>query len=164
MGAEPRESEMKAAFLHTFAQFVSYPADRFQESSSPFHLCMFEDGSVTEVLERLTIGKRVGKHKILIKRLRQDDAVTSCHLLFVGRSAESRVAALLDEAEGAGVLTISELDGFCEQGGIVRFWVQQNPSATVQVGIRFEVNVDANERSRLRISSKVLRHARLMHE
>ena len=102
MAAEPMEVELRAAFLHTFAQFVSYPADRFQESSSPFQLCMFEDGSVTEILERLTIGKRVGKYKILIKRLSQDDAVTSCHLLFVGRSAESRVAALLGEAEGAG--------------------------------------------------------------
>ena len=158
------EVELRAAFLHTFAQFVSYPPDRFPESSSPFRLCMFGGGSVTEALEEVTRGKSVGDHKVLITPLEQEDDVTSCHLLFVGRSAEGRIAELLGAAEVAGVLTISELDGFCEQGGMVRFWIHRNPAAAIRVGVRFEVNMDANERSGLQISSKVLRHARLLRD
>ena len=153
---------MKAAFLQTFSQFVRYPEDRFPVPSSPFRLCVVGDGAMKKVLERVTSGKSVGDRQILITRFGHDDDVTSCHLLYVGPSAEGQAASLLAEADGTGVLTISELDGFCEQGGIVRFWVQREPSATVKSGIRFEVNVDANERSGLRISSKVLRHARLL--
>ena len=153
---------MKAAFLHTFARFVDYPPDRFQESRSPFYLCTFENDSVKETLDEVTRGQSVDGHRILTKLLGQDDDVTSCHILFVGRSSEDQIASILNAVEGAGVLTISELDGFCEQGGIVKFWVQPNPDATAQAGIRFEVNMDANERSGLHISSKVLRHARLL--
>lgn len=55
-------------------------------------------------------------------------------------------------AKGAAdspVLTVGERDNFAQDGGMIGFCLEQNK-------IRFEINLDAAERAKLRISSRLL--------
>ena len=57
---------------------------------------------------------------------------------------------------GSGpVLTVGEMPEFAEKGGVIRFKVEQDR-------IRLEINVAAAARSRLRISSQLLKLARIV--
>jgi len=51
------------------------------------------------------------------------------------------------------VLTIGEIDGFLETGGIINFILEQKK-------LVFEVNLVAGKRAKLEISSKLLRIAK----
>ena len=84
------------------------------------------------------------------------DAWPACHLLFVAEAETRRSAGGLSAVKTLPVLTVSDGKGFSQEGGIIEFYVDG-------VTIRFAINVDAAERSRLRISSRLLALARVVH-
>ena len=56
-----------------------------------------------------------------------------------------------------GILTVGETEGFATQGGIVNFKVEGGR-------VRLEINIEAAERAKLRISSKVLSLAAIVKD
>jgi hypothetical protein len=54
-----------------------------------------------------------------------------------------------------GILTVGETEGFAAQGGIVNFRLEGGR-------VRLEINIEAAERAKLRISSKVLSLAQIV--
>jgi hypothetical protein len=59
---------------------------------------------------------------------------------------------------GSPVLTVGEADRFLADGGLIRFFLEANRL------VRFEVNLPAVERTPLKISSKLLRLAKVVGE
>ena len=64
---------------------------------------------------------------------------------------------LIHRLGDASVLTVGEIDRFAQQGGILRLQLEENM-------IRFEVNVDAAERARIKVSSKILKIGRIVRD
>jgi len=52
-------------------------------------------------------------------------------------------------ASGNAVLTVGESEHFVQEGGIIGFCLEQNK-------IRFEINLEAAEKAKLKISAKLL--------
>jgi hypothetical protein len=75
--------------------------------------------------------------------------------VFICDSETDRLPAILKSLESAPVLTVGEMTEFAERGGVICFKVEQDR-------IRLEINVAAAERSRLRISSQLLKLARIV--
>lgn len=70
-------------------------------------------------------------------------------MLFISRSEDRRLAVLLANLRNAPVLTVGEADDFLGAGGMIRFCLEGNK-------VRFEINREAAESARLRISSQLL--------
>ncbi len=75
--------------------------------------------------------------------------------MWVSRSEESHLPAILTELKGQSILTVSDAAGFCKDGGIVRFVMEQNK-------IHFRINPDTAKASHLTVSSKLLRLAEIV--
>ena len=69
------------------------------------------------------------------------------------RSQAARAPALIRDVGALPVLTVGESAGFLRGGGVVNLVVDSGK-------VRFDVNLQAAEARRLRISSKLLRVAR----
>lgn len=140
------EYGVKAAFLYNFTKFVEWPsgADR-----GDLVLCVFGDDPFGSGLDRLTQGERLDGRRLVVRRPAETGALKSCHVLFVSRSERARVREILASVEDAPVLTVADLDGFLDQGGMIDLVLEQNK-------VRFQVRQDVAERSRLKISSKLL--------
>ena len=76
-------------------------------------------------------------------------------LLFIGSSDRQRVNRLLAGVRDRPVLTIAELPGFTDFGGIINLYRADDR-------LRFEVNLGAAKRAGLAISSRLLRLARIV--
>jgi YfiR/HmsC-like len=76
-------------------------------------------------------------------------------VLFVGRRDAARLRRVLVELKDGPILTVGESDGFVEQGGMIGFLLVDNK-------VRFEINVQAAEQAKLRISSRRLLLAKLV--
>jgi hypothetical protein len=76
-------------------------------------------------------------------------------MLFISRSERDRVAGILADLNDAPVVTISEINQFALRGGIINFYNEGDK-------IRFEINPSAAERKGLRISSQLLKRARIV--
>src|SRR5271165_6838153 len=145
----------KARFLFNFAKFVEWPPGSFSQANDPIRLCLFGVDPFAGAVERAVQGKTVGGRILRVEHPRDANQARGCHLLFVGEQQKPNPARL--HGYGLGVLTVGESSDFARVGGIVGFVQRQNRVA-------FEINLQAANRSRLKISSKLLRLARIVSD
>lgn len=148
--------DLEAAFLFSFIKFVEWPPDAFQTVNAPLTFGVLGDDFVGYSLNGLVRGKAINGRPLQVYHLRNGDDLTRVHMLFVRESDGSRAADVMKRLNGSTVLTVSNLKGFCELGGMIRLFVEDNR-------VRFEVNLDAAEQARLKVSSRVLALAKTVH-
>lgn len=151
-GAHAQQSDeyrVKAAFLFHFAQLVDWPVPAPGTENTPLTVCTIGQDSFGGDLEATLRGKSIGTHVLQIRRLKQPQEVQGCQLLFVGGRDRRQVAPVLAAIKDEAVLTVGESDDFVHQGGMIGFCMENNK-------VRFDINVDAAARVKLKISSRLL--------
>jgi hypothetical protein len=66
------------------------------------------------------------------------------------------VPEILGSLQGFSVLTVSDIDGFAEEGGVIQFVIEEDR-------VRFVINLEAASRAKLKINSKLLALARVIN-
>ena len=156
-GAENNDSyRVKAAFLYNFAKFVEWPDAAFKTASEPLSICIAGENPFGDSLERAVQGKAAGTHPFLIRVISDVQQAGACQILFVPDSERKRFAAT-DLPRTGGLLTVGETGGFAAQGGVVNFKIEGGH-------VRFQINLDAAERQKLVISSKLLSLAEVLRK
>jgi len=140
-------TEVKAAIVSSFAQFIEWPSGAIP-ATAPLLLCVVNDSAVADAVERTIQGRSVGGHSLAVKSLASDASVAGCQVVYIAGSNPKRS---LDAVAGAGAraFTVGESSDFTTVGGMVRLFRRSDR-------LRFEVNVDAVQRSGLKLSSRVL--------
>lgn len=150
------EYQLKAAFLFNFAKFIDWPQTAFAESKAPFAICVFGKDPFGDSLDQALANKTVGDHPIAIQRTRDKAELRKCHIVFVSASETEHIAEIKESLRGTSVLLVGESGGFAESGGMIEF--------TLDGGhVRFTINPDAAEEANLKISSKLLALAKIVH-
>lgn len=147
---------MKAAFLYNFAKFVEWPAGTFATERAPIVIGVLGDDPLGAALEQAVQGKTVNGRALVVKRLKTLP-LPVCHILFITASERKRASQFIEGLLGQPVLTVGETEQFAQSGGLVNFFIEDNK-------VRFEINVDNAERSRIKISAKLLSLARVVRD
>lgn len=145
------EADVKAAYLFNFTRFVEWP-DGTPPAAAPFRLCVVADRTMTELIERTMTGEAVKGHTSETAVPASIEEARRCQILFVGRTEMSRVRPMLAALRGHPVLTVSDAARFADTGGMIEF-------VRIDEHVRFRVNLEAAKRSRIAISSRLLRVA-----
>ncbi len=153
--ASASEYQIKAAFLYNFSRLTNWPNENTAAPAS-LNLCVIGENPFGDALESLS-GKTVRNRSLVIHAPEKAEDQKACHLVFIGRTEQARTAEILASLEYRPVLTVSDSDGFTEQGGIIELKL-------VERKVRFEINIDAAERAGLVISSKLLNLATIVHD
>jgi hypothetical protein len=153
--AKPGEYEVKAAFLINFIKFIEWPEDR--TSSGPTcSVCILGDNPFGAALKTIQ-DKTVGGKRVTTKQCKDAEDIKGCQILFISASEKSRLGNILAEVGNSGILTVGDMKGFAQAGGVIQFVIEEDK-------IHFIINADAADRSKLRISSKLLRLAHTYRE
>ena len=146
------ELEVKAAMLYNFTKFVDWPVKSFPSPSSPFVIVVVGSDPMKQVLEALLHEKSVNDRSIQVLKAATPGAIKEAQIVYIARSEKRRIGEFLAGLKGSHALTVSEVEGFAQHGGIVA--LEQSDGK-----IRFEVNVSMAQQAGLTISSKLLRLA-----
>jgi hypothetical protein len=149
------EYEVKAAFLYNFTKFTDWPPKAFSSSNAPMVIGIVGEDPFGKTIDDVVSGEVVAGHPLIVKRLRPDDDLRSCHVLFISRSEKERLLDVLRQLKGNPVLSVSEISGFAEQGGMVNFQLANKT-------VKMEINQAAAEQAGLQISAKLLKLARVV--
>jgi YfiR/HmsC-like len=147
----PTEYDVKAAYLYNFGKFVRWPAATVS-TDSDFSICVLGSDPFGATLDKIVAGELVDGRKLAIVRIENASAARNCRILFVGRSEQGRAASILSSLAHSPVLTVSDMPGFTDRGGIIEFVMQGDK-------VRFQVNLAAAERAGLNMSSELLKVA-----
>ena len=147
------EYRVKALFLYNFAKFVEWPN---AISGDAICIGIVGDDPFGEALAQTIAGKTVNGRAFVVKRLKLQET-RQCQIVFVAASERKRIHTVLEAVVGSAVLTVGDMHGFAQAGGVINFEI-------VDSRVRFEVNIDAAERARLKLSSKLLSLAKIVRE
>lgn len=147
-GGEP-ESRVKAAFLYRFLGYVEWPPGAAGDSNSPITIGVFDADHIAAELSQITAGRTVKGRSLAVKRIREGDPLTGLQVLFIGQSDAARLGQLLKMAQPRSILTVTETDGALAQGSVINFKM-------IEGRIRFEVSLEAADKSNLKLSSRML--------
>jgi hypothetical protein len=144
------EHEVRAAFLYQFARYVNWP--NLPGTSTPFVICVFGEDPFGSALDDAVKGKHISDRPVAIKRIIGPAEMRECKVLFVSRSADDSLAAILKALTGQQVLTVGEGPQFTRRGGIVAFTFEDRK-------VRFIINLAAARAAQLNLSSQLIRIA-----
>ncbi|WP_224984097.1 YfiR family protein [Geomonas agri] len=157
LGAEaPQEYQVKGAMVYNMAKYIEWPTDAFSGSGAPLVVCSLGRGPFTAALEQYR-GKTVLGHPLHVKRVQPGEDLGECHLLVVSGVEKRYLAGILDQARKRSLLTVSDHPDFARLGGMIGL-------VEIEGRVRFEINVKAAQQSRFRISSQLLKLARIVRE
>ncbi len=148
-GAEPLEPRVKAAFLYKFASYVEWPESAFGQPEAPFTIAVVGADPIASELKQAVAGRRVNDRPIAVKQLRPGESIVGAHILFLGNSVTPQLGSLLKAARPFPVLTVTESEGALAEGSVINF-------VMVDQRIRFEISRESANRSKLRLSSRLL--------
>ena len=149
-----QEYLVKAAFLFNFTKFVDWPSESFKDNAAPIKLYILGDDPFGEALDTIR-DKTVKGRRLVIKRCQKVEELEGAHLLFISASEKGRVNQILQSLKNTPVLTISETERFGQMGGIINF-------ITVENKVQFEINSEQAQQNKLKISSQLLKLARIV--
>jgi len=147
------ESEVKAALLYNFTQFVEWPPESFATPDTPLVIGILGHDPFGRALDELVEHETVAGHRIAVVRFREAEEAASSHLLYISASERGEIGAIMKRLQGRPILTVAEFDPFLERGGVVQLHRGANNK------VRLRVNLAAAKEASLTLSAKLLRVA-----
>ena len=151
-----QEYNVKAAFLFNFANFIEWPDRAFPSKEASFVVGVLGDNPFGNALNALR-AKNIQGRKVEIRNYSKAEDILGCQILFISGSGQGNLNPNMKSLKGIPILTVSDQDGFCQQGGMINL---------IPVGNRigFEVNEYAARQAGIKISSQLLKLARKIVE
>ncbi|MEM1448883.1 MAG: YfiR/HmsC family protein [Planctomycetota bacterium] len=149
------EYELKAAFLYNFARYTKWPDDAFETKKSPFVVAVVGEDLFGKHLEETFRKRTVRGRRIVIRRYEKAKDIKTAHILVLGKLGSEERKRCLKEVDGRPVLTVADTGGVEKSGAVLGFFVDKKR-------IRFEIAPSRVKEARLKMSSQLLRLARIV--
>lgn len=154
--AQP-EYELKARFLLQFPEFVSWPnGSALNDPTRPFVILVLGDSPFGDRLDQMAVGRKVQGHPVEIRYSSDLEALDSCQMVFICASERRRLSAIAARAAAHSVLTVSDTEGFGEQGVVINLFIESRLP-------RFEINRGAAKSADLSLSAQLVGLARKVY-
>ena len=143
------EAAVQAAFVFNFARFTEWPTSAFSGKTSPLNHCLFgQREALAHALGKLS-ERPVQGHPLRFIQIDRLEDLKSCQLVFMAEPDIKRRAQALQALLGQPTLTVSDLDGFAREGGMI---------GLMRVGtrLRFEINRAQSQKAGLRLAADLL--------
>jgi hypothetical protein len=148
------EYEVKAAFLLNFIRFVNWSDRTRGETGNELILGIVGEDRFGKALN-LIRGAEIKGKTLVVKNTVDSNSLTSCDILFISSSEKDQLPSIMAAVKDLSVLTVSEIEGFAQRGGMINFIIVGNK-------IRFEINPDAAKQAGIHISSQLLQLAQIV--
>jgi|GEM_PF-240853 len=148
--APTSEYELKAVFLLNFARFNGWPKETLPPGTEPLIIGVLGADPFGSALNAAVQGEQVSGHPLEVRRFGRQDDFSQCHMLFISKSEEAYLPAILSFLRGKPILTVSDIDRFVYQKGMIGMQMEQGR-------VRIQVNFDRTKGEGLEISAKLLR-------
>lgn len=149
------EYQVKAAFVYNFAKFIEWPQGSLRSPDHPFTVCVLQHNPFGQALESTIRGKSIQGRPLAFRQITDVHQCAECQILFISSLEARRFRSLPEPLKQSGILTVGEAPGFASNGGVINFKIEDGH-------VRFEINIEAAERARLHISSKLLSLAQIV--
>lgn len=145
------EDKLKATYIARFTEFIEWPTS---SDNSPFKICILGEHPIEVPLQKLPALITVKGHNLQVQRIDSIQSAMSCAIVFAAKNEASRMGALHQTVQNYPVLTIGDTPGLIAQNVLINFYFEGER-------LRFEINMQAVRESGLKVSSRLLKIAKI---
>ncbi|MET0027670.1 MAG: YfiR family protein [Candidatus Thiodiazotropha sp.] len=140
---------VKAVFIYNIAKFTRWPESSLSDSSIKLNICVLGKDKVSDSLTRLNGRSIQGRTLNILFRKDGNVAPGVCQVLYIAGNLEYDSGTLLTSLTDKHVLTISEIPGFSQHGGMVELKQSEDK-------IRLIINLRVTKKAGLSMSARLL--------
>ena len=154
--AQISDAEVKAAMMIRFADFIYWP-EKAQQSrlDSELVISVLGHSSVASVLQNNMEIPGQPKDYVRVQIINHVSQLNHSHILFIPQENKKDIKPFLEYAYLHHILIITEMDELNRKKVMINFITENNR-------IRFEINPEIVEQNRFKISSRLMRIARIV--
>lgn len=147
------EYTLKAALLIKLTRFVYLPENHAQ--SDTLNICVIGHNPFEQILNKMS--QQAGSEKpIVIHEISNINPQSHCHFSFISQSANNNLTSILNTLKQQQSVTISDIDGFAKQGGMIELSLNDGES------IEILINRTAADEQSVQFNAQLLRLATLI--
>jgi hypothetical protein len=153
------EYSVKAAFLTLFAQHTTWPANAFENDSSPIIIGVWGKDPFGDTLKK-TARQQIARRPFIVREIATEAEAAQCHVIFISKDESSHETRWLNALKDKPILTVGETEESLARGAVVEFVL---PSQK-EKHLRFETSLPAMTNAGLKIDSQMLGSARRVYQ
>lgn len=144
------EYDLKAAYLLNFASYVEWPGP-----PKPLAICIYGDNPFKAATIASLLKAKAGQIDAGFKYPSQLEHLADCNILYLAQSEQENFGKAITLLHNAPVLIVTDVQDGLPQGAMINLITESNR-------LRFEINIDRALASKLKISSKLLKLAKIV--
>jgi hypothetical protein len=152
-GSIDKEIQYKAAFMIKLPEYVIWPSDH-----PATHITVVGDSPVYEKLNQLS-GFAGDGVEVVIDKVEPGDDLSQAQIVFVATRVAEEVSQICQSLADQPVLIIADDEGLASYGAMLGFYTEEIDSSKK---VKFEANLGAIKESGLKVSSRLLKLARVV--
>lgn len=146
----PREYQVKAAFLYNFVKFIEWPSTSSAGGEKNINICIIGNNPFGDIAAQMFARASTASLKLtLVEKHSWSGSATGCHMAFISRSESAHVDDIIAVLKSKPVLTVSDIDDFANRGGMIGFIDDDSK-------VKLVVNAGAVSASGLRVDAQLL--------
>jgi len=142
-----REYQLKAAYLLNFARFIYWPEDVISTAEN-FNICVIGENPFAKSLDILS-NKKIKNKNINVEYFENYNREDQCQIVYISKDKKHQVKEILEKINNNTLLTVSDIEDFSKQGGMIGFIRVKNK-------IKFEINLAQSSKSNIKYRSQLL--------
>jgi hypothetical protein len=146
------EETIKTGLIYNFLKYTTWPDDSAHKQR--LRICLFGGDPLNGNLDLLN-GKTAQQSVIEISNVDGINEMADCSLVFINRNSQNSLQEILAFLKDKHVLTISDIDQFAKQGGMVEMTMEDQR-------VTLYINKQALDRAGLSIQERLLKLAKLI--
>jgi len=148
------EYQVQAAYIINFIKFTTWPPSAFKDDQQDIILGILDDDFIDDTLDKID-GRLIMNRHLQVIHLNIDDNLQGCHLLYISSSNHRQLKQILAGIQGQPVLTISNMDNFASNNGIIQL-------KKIGDKIKLFINTTALSSANLQLRANLLKIATLI--
>lgn len=141
------EKKIQTGLIYHFVKTTQWPASILPEKSS-LYICLAGQDPFEGHLNFLD-GRQANRREIVVRHLKGYEGAEKCHALVISETDVVKRAQLLKDADAKHMLTISTVDGFVKEGGMIEL-------SRKGKALALYINTDALNDAGLKVNKRML--------
>lgn len=143
------ETAVVSAYLVNFLDFIEWPEQAFASPEAPYIICIVGAEELKDTMKTMADGQIRRGRSLQAQGMADLSALAPCHVIYIDSTAWPQIKTAFSSQDFDGQLTVGRGREFLDAGGGI---------SLVMVGqrLRFDVDRDVLEGSRLKIDSRLL--------
>ena len=145
------ETQVQAAIIYQFTRFTQWP-----DFERPFKIQVVADPELKNAIEGAIKGKNFSEHPIEVELSSWKEPVREhTKVLVFPKDHHKEVQSFIQNIKNKPILTVSYGEGLAASGVMINFYLGNS-------SLKFEINKTAAEDASLKLSSQILKLARIV--